>query len=223
MNSQFKNSRRKFLGTLALGATTGLTAMATTFKLSTFPSIPDNKSLDDWFKGIKGSHRVVFDGAEPNHALPIIWTWGFYTTNNQTGSLDSDITAMCVFRHNAMPFGLEDRIWKKYKLGEMFKINDNRTNAPSIRNPYFDAKDGDFPFNGVDGIKRMHERGALFCVCNLAISVYSGIVAQSMGLDPEEVRKDWLSGVLPGVQVVPAGIWALERAQKQGCSYIFAG
>jgi hypothetical protein len=223
MNSQTKNSRRKFLGTLALSASTGLAAMATPFKFNSFPSIPDEKGLDNWFKGIKGNHRVVFDGAEPNNALPIIWTWGFYTTNNQTGSPDSDITAMCVFRHNAMPFGLEDRIWKKYKLGETFKINDNRTNAPATRNPYFDATDGDFPFNGVDGIKRMEERGAMFCVCNLAISVYSGIVAKGMGLDPEAVRKDWLSGVLPGVQVVPAGIWALERAQKQGCSYIFAG
>ena len=36
-----------------------------------------------------------------------------------------------------------------------------------------------------------------------------------MGLDAETVRKEWVSGVLPGVQIVPAGIWALERANNK--------
>jgi intracellular sulfur oxidation DsrE/DsrF family protein len=29
--------------------------------------------------------------------------------------------------------------------------------------------------------------------------------------------------VHPGIQVVPSGVWALERAQKHGCAYVFAG
>jgi hypothetical protein len=57
----------------------------------------------------------------------------------------------------------------------------------------------------------------------MALTVYSGVVAEKMGLDPKEVKKDWVSGILPGVQVVPAGIWALNRAQEKGCSYVFAG
>jgi len=44
-----------------------------------------------------------------------------------------------------------------------------------------------------------------------------------MKLDAEEVKKDWLSGMLPGIQVMPAGIWAINRAQERGCSYCFAG
>ena len=36
-------------------------------------------------------------------------------------------------------------------------------------------------------------------------------------------KKDWISGLLPGIQVVPAGIWAINRAQEHGCSYCFAG
>ena len=218
-----KNSRRKFIGTLALGATAGITAMATPFRNNVNLLTPGVNDSDSWFKSIKGSHRVVFDAAEPNDAFPIIWTWGFYLTNNQTGSPDNDITAVCVFRHNAMPFALNGDMWSKYKLGENFNIKDNKTKAHALRNPYYDAKDGDFPLNGVDGIKRMQERGAMFCVCNLAIAVYSGMVAKKMGLDAETVRKEWVENVLPGVQIVPAGIWALERAQRQGCSYIFAG
>jgi hypothetical protein len=223
METLKKNSRRKFMGTLTLGATAGLAAMTLPFRASAAYANLDGKDADTWFNNIKGNHRVVFDAAEPNGAMSIIWTWGFYATNNQTGSADGDITAVCVFRHNALPFALEDKLWNKYKLGEMFKINDNRTQAPATRNPYYNATDGDFPFNGVDGIKKMQDRGAMFCACNLAISVYSGMVAKSMGLDPEAVRKEWVSGGLPGVQIVPAGIWALERAQQHDCSYIFAG
>jgi hypothetical protein len=57
----------------------------------------------------------------------------------------------------------------------------------------------------------------------MAIIVYSAVAAQIMNLDAEEVKKDWMSGVLPGVQVMPAGIWALNRAQEKGCSYVFTG
>jgi intracellular sulfur oxidation DsrE/DsrF family protein len=57
----------------------------------------------------------------------------------------------------------------------------------------------------------------------MALTVYSGAVAKAKNLDPAEVKKDWLSGILPGVKVVPAGIWAVNRAQEQGCSYCFAG
>lgn len=44
-----------------------------------------------------------------------------------------------------------------------------------------------------------------------------------MNLDASEVRKDFMSGILPGIQAVPSGVWALGRAQNKGCGYIFAG
>ncbi len=69
----------------------------------------------------------------------------------------------------------------------------------------------------------MQERGALFCVCNLAIGVYSGVVANKMSLDPKDVYEDMIEGILPEIQLVPSGVWALGRAQENGCGYIFAG
>ncbi len=63
----------------------------------------------------------------------------------------------------------------------------------------------------------------MYCVCDLAMSVYSGAAAQAMGLDAEEVKKEWVAGVLPEVQVVPSGVWALGRAQQRDCAYIYAG
>jgi intracellular sulfur oxidation DsrE/DsrF family protein len=31
------------------------------------------------------------------------------------------------------------------------------------------------------------------------------------------------AAVLPGVKVVPSGVWAVGRAQEHGCQYIFVG
>jgi intracellular sulfur oxidation DsrE/DsrF family protein len=44
-----------------------------------------------------------------------------------------------------------------------------------------------------------------------------------MGLQPDAVKQEWIAGLLPGVQVVPSGVVALNGAQSRGCSYCFAG
>ncbi|SFB26829.1 Tat (twin-arginine translocation) pathway signal sequence containing protein [Algoriphagus aquimarinus] len=225
MKTKETNSRRKFMGSVLMGATTGTLAMITN------PIYAENLSFDaeqmasadEWFKNIKGTHRIVYDGSTPHDGFPIIWNWAFYLSNNETGSSDSDITAMTVLRHNAIPFAFKSSLWKKYNLGEVFGVNDNATKKFSLRNPYFEPKEGDFPMPVIQGIKALQARGAMFCVCNLAISVYSGVLAQQMGLDATEVYNEWVAAVEPGIQIVPSGVWALGRAQENGCGYIFAG
>ena len=187
---------------------------------------PKTKTVGEaeaWFENVKGKQRVVYDAPEHHAGFPFIWSWAFYMTNNQTGVADDDMTSMVVMRHNAIPFALKDELWKKYKFGEMFKVTDNTTQAPAERNPYYEPKEGDYPLPGIDGIKAQLSRGAMYCVCDLAMSVYSGAAAQAMGLDAEEVKKEWVAGVLPEVQVVPSGVWALGRAQQRDCAYIYAG
>lgn len=219
------NSRRQFLGSLATGATVaGMGIMPQILQATT----PINTALvgnaDSWLKkGIKGKHRIVYDGPEPHNAFPIIWTWAFYFTNNQTGTDDDDMTALCILRHNGIPFAMKDDLWAKYKFGEVFNIRDNTTQAPAVRNPYYQPKEGDYPMPGIDGIKALQKRGALFGVCDLAITVFSGAIAQKMNMDPKAVKEEWTAGLLPGVQLMPSGVWALGRAQKYGCGYIYAG
>ncbi|NJB70261.1 hypothetical protein GGR42_000723 [Saonia flava] len=225
MKTQKSNSRRNFMGAMMLGATASTLSLFTNAVHANLPSYDDKKmdEADEWFKKIKGSHRVVYDGSKPHAGFPIIWNWAFYLSNNETGSTDDDITAMTVLRHDAIPFAFNSALWKKYNLGEVFGVTDNTTKEPALRNPYYEPQEGDFPMPVIQGIKDMQQRGALFCVCNLAISVYSGVVAQKMGLDPSETYQEWIDAVQPGIQVVPSGVWALGRAQENGCGYIFAG
>jgi hypothetical protein len=220
-----QNSRRKFLGALALGATASTIGVLTNPIYANTPEL-DIKRMndsDEWFKKIKGDHRIVYDGSTPHSGFPVIWNWAFYLSNNGTGTSDENMTAMTVLRHNAIALAFENRIWEKYPIGEVFEIKDNKTGEVSKRNPYYEPQEGDFPLPAIEGIKRMQERGAMFCVCDLAIKVYSNAVASKMNLDPTEVYNDWVSGVLPNIQSVPSGVWALGRAQEHGCGYIFAG
>lgn len=218
------NSRRDFLGKIAFGsAVGGLAGVLNPVEASPTSNKKTIHEADEWFKNVKGSHRVVYDGSTPHQGFPILWNWVFYFTNNQTESPDSDITAMTVLRHSGIVFALESRLWEKYKLGEFTEFNDPVSGKPSLRNPYYEPNPGDFPMPQIQGIKGLQERGAMFCVCGLAIQVYSGAIAGKMNMDAEEVHKDMLSGVLPGIQIVPSGVWALGRAQEHGCAYIFAG
>lgn len=225
LSNTFKsdNSRRNFIGKLA--ATAGVTSLAGPLLANSISPSPSKmlNEADAWFKKVKGSHRVVYDATEPHMGFPFIWSWAFYMTNNQTGTSDNDMTAVVVLRHNAIPFAMEDKLWKKYKFGETFKITDNSTKAAAERNLYYEPKEGDYPLPGIDGIKALQDRGAMICVCDLALSVYSAGTAQATNQKPEDVKKEWIDGVLPGIQVVPSGVWALGRAQEQNCPYIYAG
>lgn len=225
MKRHNKSSRRKFMGAVLMGATASTLSLITGPVYAAMPNYDDKKmaEVDNWFNKIKGTHRIVYDGSTPHDGFPIIWNWAFYLSNNETGSKDDDITAMTVLRHNAIPFALKSEVWKKYKLGEVFGVNDNATNAAALRNPYYEPQNGDFPMPEIQGIKEMQERGAMFCVCNLALSVYSGAVAENMGLDAKKVYQEWVDAVHPEIQIVPSGVWALGRAQQNGCGYIFAG
>ena len=220
------NSRRTFLRSVALGAAAGgLSILSNPLHAANMKFSPAEKhEAEKWLEGIKGTQRVIYDGSTPHDGFPIVWNWAFYLTNNQTGVPDEDITAVTVLRHSAIGFALDSSVWEKYKLGEFFQLNENSTGKPLLRNPMYEPQEGDMPLPPIQGIKDLQARGAMFCVCDLALNVYGGFVAQAHGKDPAAVYQDFKNAVLPGIQVVPSGVWALGRAQQHhNCAYIFAG
>lgn len=222
------NPRREFLGTVAAGAAIGIATMASPLQVfaRAEPS-PGISDADKWFDKITGKHRVVFDATRPHEVMPFAWPRVFLMTNQATGSTEKDCSVVVVLRHEAIPYAFEDRLWADYKFGEMFKADDPETKAPSTRNPFWKPKEGAFKLPGFGvvqiGINELQASGVMFCVCNAAMTVYSAAAAQGMGKKAEDVMKDWKSGLLPGIQIVPSGVWALGRAQEHKCAYIFAG
>ncbi|MCA0958135.1 Tat (twin-arginine translocation) pathway signal sequence containing protein [Muricauda ruestringensis] len=224
MKTTRTTSRRNFMGAMMLGASASTLMAFTNPVLAGMADYTESEMNDAeaWMKTIKGKHRVVYDGSYPHHGFPIIWNWAYYLSNNEMGSMDNEITAMTVLRHDAIPFAFHTDLWKKYPLGTMFHVK-KADGTVYDRNPYYEPQEGDFPMPVIQGIKDMIGRGAMFCVCNLAIKVYSGAAAQQMGKDASEVYEEWKAAVLPDIQIVPSGVWALGRAQEEGCGYIFAG
>lgn len=222
------NGRRRFLGKLA--ATAGLVTMSPGIdvmaRCSDEPFTPSDDP-EQIFKKLTGKHRVVFDAPAPHEIFPFAWPKVFLLTNEVTGTKNSDCSVMVVLRHTAICYAMEDRIWKNYNLGQAMGANDPETGKPSLRNPFWKPKPGAFKLPGAGevmiGIDQLQENGVLFCVCDMALTVLSAGVAQQMKKDAKEVRADWVSGLLPQIQQVPSGVWALGRAQEHKCAYIFAG
>jgi hypothetical protein len=244
--------RRNFLGKLAAGAAAlGLASLPVALNAQTKPAQPKPNSpvkpaqkpmaakpaaatkataspadAEAWFASITGKHRIVFDCTKPNEVLPFAWPKVFLLTNELTGG---DSTAMVILRHEGIGYAFEDRIWNKYGFTEVFHApdpHDQTGKTPIKKNPFW-KPDPRYTVPGLGevaiGIDDLQQDGVRFCVCNMAITVFSAAVAGMMKMNPEDVKKDWMSGLLPGIQVVPSGVWAVNRAQEHGCSYCFAG
>jgi intracellular sulfur oxidation DsrE/DsrF family protein len=223
------SERRDFLKQVATGAAAlSLTMLAPPLSLTASP-LNDSPAddADAWFNKIKGKHRIVFDVTKPNEMMPFAWPKVFLLTNAATGTAEKDASVVVILRHDGIPYAMESRLWQKYKFGEVFKIDDAKTKAPSIRNMFWQPAAGDFSVPGIGevaiGINDLQASGVMFCVCDMALTVFSAVVAQSMNMDAATVKKDWVSGILPGVQIVPSGVWAVGRAQEHGCAYCYAG
>jgi hypothetical protein len=212
--------RRDFLQFAAMAAAVGAGAALP----AVTASAEDNPGTDftRWLDGISGKQRVVLDVREPNDGMAIAWAWVYLFTGPQAyGVKENELGTVMVFRHNAIPMVLDDSMWKKYKLGEYFKINDPQTKAPAVRHPYYKTPVDPEVENMT--LKSHVDRGVKVAACDMAIFYYSGQIAKQMGLKHEDVQKDWNSAVLPGITHAPSGVVAVQGAVAHGCSYVFAG
>jgi intracellular sulfur oxidation DsrE/DsrF family protein len=224
--------RRKFLQTIATGtAALGMATVISPFQQIQAAPISslsgENPSPDEWFDKLKGKHKMIFDVTGPHEIFPFAWPKVFTLTNAATGTPEKECSVVVVLRHAAIPYAFTDNMWAKYNLGEVFKIDDPKTKKPSVRNPFWQPKPGDFKIPGVGnvaiGINELQESGISFCVCGMAIQVYSAVVAGQMNLSADDVKKEWTDNVLPNIPVMPSGVWAVGRAQEHGCAYCFVG
>lgn len=211
-------ARRGFLGSIAAAAAAaGISSvLPSSLGAENAPGGSFDAALDAWFGKIQGKHKMIFDAPEPNSGLVAIWPRVYL--NTMAATWPGPVTAVVILRHGALPLALNDALWAKYSLGEMFEIKDG--DAPAKRNPY--ATITGLPIPGL-GIAELLKSGVLVGACDVAMTIYSSGAAKKMGLDPAAVKAEWVAGVLPGVKVVPSGVLGVARAQELGCAYCFAG
>jgi hypothetical protein len=221
-------NRREFIGKVTgAAALMGVASLVNPAQANDLPhAIAGNApSPDDWFKTMKGKHRIVFDVTEPKEIFPFAWPKVFLMTNAGSGTPEVDCNEVVILRHNSIAYAMQDQVWAKYKLGEFFKINDPRTKAAAIRNPFWKTTPDDYKVPGIGavqiGIPELQASGVMFCCCSVAIQVYSTVIAGTMNMDAAVVKKEWMDGLISGIQPMPSGVWAVNRAQENGCTYCY--
>lgn len=226
-NMKDQTHRRGFLGSLAAGAAAislsrFVAPLTGTAKAANAPMPGPEGSFDAWIGKIKGKHKQVYDAPALNGGMAFAWSRVFYMTNKQVGVAENDVSVVVVLRHDAIPLALGNPAWEQYKLGEFFHIEDAKTKAPAVRNPYYMPAAGELLLPDMS-IEELSKTGVLFGVCDMALTVYSKFMGEGIGKDPGTIKADWVANLLPGVQIVPSGVLAINRAQEAGCTYCFAG
>ncbi|GGG98321.1 hypothetical protein GCM10011416_15520 [Polaribacter pacificus] len=220
------NSRRSFITKLGAGFLAGGLAL---FPESLKASVKNESlktgkepSLDLVIKQVgKKEHPVAFDTSQ---AIPygFIWSNVYFKTNKDTGTPENKLGVLVVLRHGGIIFALNDETIKKFRLGERTKLKDPKTKKVITNNPYYDIPDNFIGRKGFTGIKGLQEKGAVFCVCDMALQSTSAYVAKKMNLDADDVYKEIVAGILPGIYPAPSGVWALGRLAENNISYIDA-
>ncbi|HWH03939.1 MAG TPA: twin-arginine translocation signal domain-containing protein [Gemmatimonadales bacterium] len=231
LDLKLSTHRRGFLGRVAAGAAAlGLGSVvspvaAAAETAGVTPTRAADPVFEGWLNKINGKHKSMYDAPEVNDGFCFIWARVWLNTANATyGTTDADNSAAIVLRHWAAPLALPDSMWAKYHFGEAIKVNDPKTNAPSVRNLFHKMAAADQMLPGY-GIDELLGKGVLMGVCNVALTVMSGMVAAKMGggMTGEQVKADWIANLIPGIIVVPSGVLAVNRTQEKGCTYTFAG
>lgn len=212
--------RRGFLGGIAAGAATLVLGRWSTANAAGAGLLESTAMADEWIRKIKGKYRQVFDITSANNAFGAAYPLNFInSTKEATTATDADITAVAVFRHFAMPLVLNDATWAKYKIGELLDVKDPNTKAPATRNILKDA----IPLHNISYAQLIAKPNVIVVACNLALTVISEMAAPKAGVTPEQAKKEFTAGVLPGVALSASGVYAVNRAQQAQCTYCYAG
>lgn len=219
--------RRNFIGQLAGGAAAlaGLTLAPPVFAgESPLARRPDGQWDDSWTAKLDGKKlRTVFDSPQINSALALHQANAVIENYREVAGIsEKDLGLVVVIRHRAIPMAFNDVIWQKYEAGVDLKLNDPTTGEPAKRNPFLHvSKDDKKGLVGADtSLQSLYDRGVIFLGCNNAAMGWAYMLAKKAGTKVEDVRAELKANLIPGMTLLPTGIFAVVRAQNVGCSYM---
>jgi hypothetical protein len=180
-----------------------------------------------WTDKLTGTHRQVFDAPEISDGTVFHQVRMFYVNYKEVyDQPESALRAVLVIRHEGIPMVLDDDVWAKYPfIGQKWtKLKDPTTGEWARRNPFLRPQKGDkyglvWPDGGLDALI---SRGAIVLGCNMALNGYAGKIAKETHQEHDAVFASLKERLVPGVTLVPSGIFGVIRAEEGGCAYIRA-
>lgn len=184
-------------------------------------SAPASVQQSQWDLGfldrLTGKHKMVFDLAIMD--IPLVVVANYLRGFREVMRLEHPDVNAVVGNAGTYAIIATDAMWAKYKLGERHQIKDPDTGTWAVRNTFALRDPMPKGINPEHTVQRLQQRGAVFWQCNNAVMAIAGQLAATHGRPVEEVRKDMLEGMLPGVILVPAHTMLLGLAQEHGCTY----
>src|SRR5689334_20949304 len=117
---------------------------------------------------------------------------------------------------------LDHSIWRRMQVsanGRAIPASDTTT-KPAGRNPYItDEQSTEKVMYGLEGIDQMIKRGVIVLTCNVALTGLGRMLKAKEYIPDEDAIAAVRNSVIPGVYVMPNGIYAACRAQEAGCNY----
>ena len=173
-------------------------------------------------------HRQAIGAARVNDAA--VFQFAMNTLNGFESGWNeppANVQVALVLFGSACTLGLDDAAWHGHKLADIVKKMPNEwlNVDASERNPW--SRPGDGPANRDKSIPALLKRGVRIYVCNTALGDFANrIVAAGTtagaGNDPFAIQAHLRERVLPGLQIVPAGISSVAVLQENGYSYFSA-
>jgi hypothetical protein len=172
-----------------------------------------------------GDHKQVFQSVTPL----IIGGWASLYIHMQNSmnayqfSLGlGKLLGLGVLIGPSIILALNDAMWKKYGIGTGVL---GQAMGLSATNTYYTAVSNLDPSASPDDPKGMYQdwtaqavlkRGGQFFVCHNAMTAVAMLVAMKIKSSTNTVLADWEKSLLPGFQMVPAGVAAMQQAQENG-------
>lgn len=217
-DDQPRSTRRTFIGAVA----SSTLALAST-PLDALDAASSTPVDDPWLTALTGKHKQVFDIINVSGGVGLMFAETYVNTMLEHYRLRAgEVTAFVVVRYFGTGFALDDVIWDKYGLGQMWKVIDPVTKEPTTRNLFYRSRQGDMP-NINASVDRLITKGVVVAVCGHALGALANATAARAGMTPEAAVAEWRAHVIPGVHVVPSGVLAVAKAQEVGCTYCFGG
>ena len=220
--------RREFLrqaSLLAAGTMAASPLVAEAATPSDMPPAAQGSYDMSWGDRVTGKYRMAFDAHAISDGVCLHQVRSFLAGYGTVfGLKDSDVSAVLVIRHAAVPMVMNDSLWADGFLNEGDKLKDPVTNDPARKNPFINIPVGArYSLAWADGaLDTLISRGVIVLACELALTNFSGRIANHRKIPRSDARTLVMDNLVPGVIKVPTGIFGTSHAQQLGCGVLNA-
>jgi len=223
--------RREFIRHASLLAAGSLAAPLAAAEAAPRPDDADLHALAQgswdmsWATRVTGRHKMCFDAHEISEGVCLHQARSFIQGYKDVyGMADTDVSAVLVIRHAAVPMVMNDSLWADGFFGEENKLKDPESGEVAKRNPFINVPAGarhalTWPDGALD---TLIARGVIVLACNLALTNYAGMIARRRNIPRQDGLALMNDNLIPGIYKMPTGVFATCHAQQLGCGVLNA-